>query len=79
MVKDEMQAIRQMLREEIGTVRAEVGELKASMDDQFAKVNDQFSEVNGKLDELKFEMNTVYNWVDRMDLEVKELKTAQGQ
>ena len=65
MTKDEIQSVRQLLKEEIG-------ELKTSMDEQFTKVNE-------KLDELKFEMDTVYGWVDSVALEVKDLKKAQGQ
>lgn len=32
--------------------------------------------VNEKLDHLAFQMDTVYNWVDGIDLDVKQLKKA---
>lgn len=61
----------------MGVMTARMDKMDASMNAQFAKVDERFSEVNEKLEELKFEMDTVYAWVDRMDLDVKDLKDTR--
>ena len=37
-------------------------------------MDNKLQPVHEKLDRLQFQMDTVYNWVDRLDIDVKQLK-----
>ena len=79
----EMNAAIHTLNTRTGTMTAQMNKMEASMtarmNEMEASMTAQFSEVNEKLNELKFEMDTVYEWVDRMDLDVKDLKNTHNK
>lgn len=37
-------------------------------------IHDKLNVMDKKIDRLQFQMDTVYNWVDGLDIEVKKLK-----
>lgn len=77
MTEQEMQAIQQMLEaseKRMGMMMdAKLDAMERRLENTLAV---EMQTVNEKLDTLTFQMDTVYKWVDGIDLEVKQLKRA---
>lgn len=63
MTEQEMKALQEMMR---ATVREE---LDATLDKKLEPIHE-------KLDDMSFQLDTVYKWVDRIDIDVNKMKKA---
>lgn len=74
MTEQEMQALRAMMKE---VVSEELKPVKADVEGIKTEMQSEFKSVHQKLDHLTFQVDTLYKWVDGIDIDVKSLKKAQ--
>lgn len=74
MTEKEMQTLLEASEKRIGMMMdSKLGTVERRLENTLTA---EMKEVNKKLDGLIFQMNSVYQWVDGIDLDVKKLKKA---
>ena len=74
MTEQEMKALLEASEKRIGMMLdAKLDAMERRLENTLAA---ELEVVNEKLDTLSFQMDTVYRWVDGIDLDVKQLKKA---
>lgn len=74
MTEKEMQTLLEASEKRIGMMMdSKLGTVERCLENTLTA---EMKEVNKKLDGLIFQMNSVYQWVDGIDLDVKKLKKA---